>query len=178
MLLKKLLPENNMLPKNHYEEKKILCLVGMEYQKIHACPNDCILYRNQFAEMHSCPTCGVSHYKIKNHESSDDTTIENSHPTKVCWYLPIIPRFKRLFANGHDAKQLMSHVKGRKSDGLLRHSADSPQCKAFDSLYPDFGNEARNLRLALASDGMNPFGNLSSNHCSWPVLLMIYKLPP
>jgi len=42
VLLKNMLPEDNMLPKNHYEVKKILCLVGMEYQKIHACPNDCI----------------------------------------------------------------------------------------------------------------------------------------
>ena len=25
---------------------------------------------------------------------------------------------------------------------------------------------------------MNPFGNLSTNHSSWPVLLMIYNLPP
>ena len=49
VLLKKLLPEDSTLPKNQYEGKKILCLVGMEYQKIHACPNDCILYRNEFA---------------------------------------------------------------------------------------------------------------------------------
>ena len=49
---------------------------------------------------------------------------------------------------------------------------------AFDALYPDFGNEARNLRLGLASDGMNPFGNLRTSHSSWPVLLMIYSLPP
>ena len=49
VLLKKLLPEDNTLPKNQYEAKKILCPVGMEYQKIHACPNDSILYRNDFA---------------------------------------------------------------------------------------------------------------------------------
>ena len=49
VLLKKLLPEDNTLPKSQYEAKKILCPVGMEYQKIHACPNDCILYRNDFA---------------------------------------------------------------------------------------------------------------------------------
>lgn len=30
-LLKKLLPKDNMLSKNQYEAKKILCLVGMEY---------------------------------------------------------------------------------------------------------------------------------------------------
>ena len=67
---------------------------------------------------------------------------------------------------------------GRKNEGLLRHPVDSPQCKEFDSLYPDFGNEPRNLRVALASDGMNLFGNLSTNHSSWLVLLMIYNLPP
>ena len=53
LLLKNMLPDDNTLPKNYYEAKKILCLVGMEYQKIHACPNDCILYRNQFAKMHN-----------------------------------------------------------------------------------------------------------------------------
>jgi len=95
-----------MLPKNHYEAKKILCLVGMEYQKIHACHNDCILYRNDFAEMHCCPTCGVSWYRVNDGECSVDAIANNQHPAKVCWYLPIIPRFKRLFANGNDAKNL------------------------------------------------------------------------
>jgi len=97
VLLKTMLPKDKMLPKSHYEAKKILCLVGIEYQKIHACPNDTILYRNQFAEMHNFPTCRVSCYKLNNGQCSDDASINNSSPAKVCWYLPIIPRFKRLF---------------------------------------------------------------------------------
>ena len=105
VLLKKMLPENNTLPKNQYEAKKILCPVGMEYQKIHSFPYDCILYRNQFAELRKCPTCGVSRYKVKDADCINDATT-NSRPAKVCWYLPIIPRFKRLFANQNDAKNL------------------------------------------------------------------------
>jgi len=35
-----LLPEENTLPKSYYQAKKILCLMGMEYQKIYACLND------------------------------------------------------------------------------------------------------------------------------------------
>ena len=59
VLLKNLLPKENTLPKSQYEANNILCPVGMEYQKIHACQNDCILYINEFAEMRNCPTCGV-----------------------------------------------------------------------------------------------------------------------
>jgi len=39
-----MLIEENTLPKGYYQAKKIFCLMGMEYQKIHACPNNCILY--------------------------------------------------------------------------------------------------------------------------------------
>ncbi|XP_073226306.1 uncharacterized protein [Cicer arietinum] len=97
---------------------------------------------------------------------------------KVLWYLPIVPRFKRLFANTNDAKSVRWHADERKCDGQLRHPADSLQWKKIDDLYPEFGSEPRNLRLGLATDGMNPYGNLSSNHSSWPVLLVIYNLPP
>ena len=96
----------------------------------------------------------------------------------MLWYLPIIPRFKRLFANGDDAKDLTWHANGRNSDGMVCHPADCSQWKKIDGLYPDFCKEARNLRLGLASDRMNPYGNLSTQHSSSPVLLVIYNLPP
>ena len=44
--------------------------------------------------------------------------------------------------------------------------------------FPDFGVEPRNLRLGLTIDGMNLFGNLSTNHSLWLVLLTIYNLSP
>jgi len=150
--------------------------MGMEYQKIHACPNDCILYRKEFETLTKCPRCGVSRFKVKD-DDMDEDNMKKGPPAKVLWYLPIIPRFKRLFANVNDAKNLVWHANGRKSDGLLRHAADSPQWKKIDTLYPQFGSDPRNLRLGLATDGMNPYGNLSSKHSSWPVLLIIYNLP-
>ena len=87
--------------------------------------------------------------------------------------LLLIPRLNRLFANTDDAKNLRWHANNRKSDGLLRHPADSWQWKNIDKEFPEFGNESRNLRLGLAIEGMNPFGNVSSKHSSWPVLLVI-----
>ena len=95
----------------------------------------------------------------------------------MLWYLPIVPRFKHLFANGDDAKDLTWHANGRNYDGMVRHLADCTQWKKIDHLFPNFSKEERNLRLGLASDGMNPYGNLSTQHSSWPVLLVIYNLP-
>jgi len=145
VLLKNMLPNDNKLPNSHYETNKILCPVGMEYKKIHACRNDCVLYRKEFAELRNCPTCGVSRYKQNDEEYTDDVAITNSRPAKVCWYLPIIPRFKRLFATAHDASNLQWHAVDRINDGFLRHPADSPQWKTIDHLYPKFGAEPRNL---------------------------------
>ena len=52
-----MLPINNEMPLSMYEAKKTLNALGMEYEKIHACPNDCILYK-------TCPTCGMSRWKV------------------------------------------------------------------------------------------------------------------
>jgi len=60
----------------------------------------------------------------------------------------------------------------------LRHPADGEAWKDFDRRYPDFEKDSRNVRLGLASDGFNPFRNLSSKHSTWPVMLIPYNLPP
>jgi len=104
-LLHEMLPKDNTLPTRHYEVKKILCLMGMEYEKMHACPNDCILYRKEFESLHKCPRCGVSRYKVKDDESEEDY-VKKGLPAKALWYLPIILRFKSLFANVNDANNL------------------------------------------------------------------------
>ena len=43
-----------------YEAKKTISVLGLEYVKIHACPNDCILYRKEYKGLFECPTCGLS----------------------------------------------------------------------------------------------------------------------
>ncbi|XP_022007380.1 uncharacterized protein LOC110906580 [Helianthus annuus] len=178
-LLHDMLPTDNELPISVYQAKKLMCPMELEVERIHACPNDCMLYRNQYEKAHTCITCGESRYKRKNETNDyDDDVMKNGPPAKLLWYFPIIPRLKRLFANPKGSKLLRWHSEERKDDGKLRHVADSPQWRNFDYDYPDFGNEVRNIRFGLSSDGINPFGNMSSRHSTWPVLLCIYNLPP
>jgi len=101
--LHEILLQGNTLSTSHYEAKKILCPMGLEYRKIHACPNDCILYRKEFEGLHKCPRCGISRYKVKDDDGNEDD-MKKGPPTKVLWYLPIIPRLKRFYANVNDTK--------------------------------------------------------------------------
>ena len=39
-LVRKMLPEENKLPPTNYKAKKVICPLGLDVQKIHACPND------------------------------------------------------------------------------------------------------------------------------------------
>ena len=55
-----MLSMNNEIPLSMYEAKKTLNALGMEYKKIHACPNDFILYRKELNDASSCPPCGMS----------------------------------------------------------------------------------------------------------------------
>ncbi|GKC50664.1 uncharacterized protein Tco_1073409 [Tanacetum coccineum] len=173
----RLLPKNNELPISTYQAKKIMCPMGLEIERIHACPNDCMLYRDDYKNLHACVTCETSRYKKEPDEIDDDVT-KNGPPAKLLWYFPIIPRLKRLFENKKEAKLLRWHFDQRKDDGKLRHVADSPQWRKINNKFPGFAKEIRNIRFGLSSDGINPFGNMSSRYSTWPVLLCMYNLPP
>nr|GFB47555.1 hypothetical protein [Tanacetum cinerariifolium] len=60
----------------------------------------------------------------------------------------------------------------------MQHPVDGRAWKDFDTKYSDFAAEPRNVRLGLAADGFNPFGNLSQSYSMWPVILTTYNLPP
>ncbi|XP_074342517.1 uncharacterized protein LOC141680102 [Apium graveolens] len=61
----------------------------------------------------------------------------------------------------------------------MRHLADSPSWRNIDYRWPAFGSDARNIRLALSADGINPHTNTLTNRYScWPIVIVSYNLPP
>ncbi|GJY45065.1 hypothetical protein Tco_0433278 [Tanacetum coccineum] len=71
------------------------------------------------------------------------------------------------------------HATGKCTEpGKMQHPVDGRAWKDFDTKYLDFAAEPRNVRLGLAADGFNPFGNLSQSYNMWPVILTTYNLPP
>ncbi|XP_071739703.1 uncharacterized protein [Rutidosis leptorrhynchoides] len=120
------------IPKSMYEVMKLIREFGLGYEKIDACPNDCMLYWKQNKDKIMCDVCQTSRYKQSNNNDSEEESTTQAD-------------------NDGDYKAKKNHESAK---------------------------EPRNVRLGLASDGFNPFGNMSVSHSTWPVVLISYNLPP
>jgi hypothetical protein len=123
--------------------------------------------------------CSAFRYKIRRDDPGD---VEGGHPrkrvpAKVMWYAPIIPQLKHSFRNNEHAKLLRWHKEDCKSDVMLSHPADGSQWRKIEREFLDFMDNAQNLRFGLSRDGVNPFGEQSCSHSTWPMTLCIYNLP-
>ncbi|GJZ44331.1 hypothetical protein Tco_0591586 [Tanacetum coccineum] len=161
------------LPPSYYAIKKTFKMIGLGYESIHACEHDCCLFRgDDNKDLDFCPVCNTSRWK-------DSNTPGKKVPKKVLHYFLIIPRLQHLYKSSHTAKEMIWHATGKCTEpGKMQHPVDGRAWKNFDTKYPDFAKEPRNVRLGLAADGFNPFGNLSQAYSMWPVILTTYNLPP
>ena len=171
-VFKRMLPTDNCLPKDHKHAQKVLHGLGLGYEKIHACKNNCMLFYKEHETLDTCPICNESRFKMT---SQNRTT---KIPQKVMRYLPLKPRLQRLYMSMHTATDMRWHKEKRVDDDVMRHPADGEAWKEFDRTFPEFAADPRNVRLGLATDGFNPYGVLNQHHSTWPIFAFPYNLPP
>ena len=179
--LKEAPPEGETLPNNYYETKKMLHELSLHYIKIDACPLDCMLYSKEHANANGCIVCGVSRWKSSNVHPTDEfnqSSKKKKIPIKVLRYFPLKPRFQRLYMSLKTTSHMKWHVDGFMRGEMMRHPVNSLAWINFDKVHLSFAQEHQNVRLSLASDGFNPFGNMSISYNMWPVIFIPYNLPP
>lgn len=55
---------------------------------------------------------------------------------------------------------------------------DSLQWAAMSRIDPTYAERDSNLYIILVADGVNPYRNQNFTHSMWPILLVIFNLPP
>ena len=160
--------EHAKIPGSFYEAKKTINKLGLNYTKIPACPNDCMLYWGEDEDLQECKRCKTSKWKDN----------KKKKPAKILRYFPLKPILQRLFMCSKTVESMKWHALEGNQDEMMRHPRDSKAWKTFDLIHPEFAADPRNVRLGLASDGFNPFGALSTNYSIWPVVLIPYNRPP
>ncbi|XP_010431149.1 PREDICTED: uncharacterized protein LOC104715439 [Camelina sativa] len=169
-----MLPTDNVLPQSTYGIKKFLKMFGFGYDMIHACKNDCVLYRKEYEAMESCPRCSVSRWERDKQTGEEKKGI----PAKVLRYFPIKDRLRRLFRSRRTAEEVRWHFNNKSLDGTMRHPMDSLTWANVTDKWPEFSAEPRNLRLGISTDGMNLFCLQCSTYSTWPVFLVNYNMHP
>jgi len=165
-----LLPPSNILPRSYRELSTVMKDIGMEYQAIHACPNDHIIYYKEHEFATQCPVCHTSRYRTDR--------LTKKVPQKVLRYIPIIPRMRQLFRCSSLAQFMDYHARNRSRDDIIRIPADGSAFMHIEEKWQHFKEEPRNLRLSLAADGVNPFGEMRSVYSVWPVFVINNNIPP
>ena len=173
ILSKSMLPTANSLLVNEYQASKVLKQLGLGYETIHCCPGPrtCVLFRGaEYKDLMRCPYCNAERYKAVG---------KSRVPVKVLRWFPLIPRLQRMYSTPLQASYMTWHQRHASEDGIMRGAVDSHQWRFVNwKWHSEFAFEPRNLRLGLATDGVNPFSVKRSTWSTWPVLIMNYNLPP
>jgi hypothetical protein len=78
-----MLPEGNQIAESVYEVKKIICPLGIEVEKIHACKNNCVLFCGDYADLDKCPKYGYDRYKRKQGGGDDNNVDDEKEPDDI-----------------------------------------------------------------------------------------------
>jgi hypothetical protein len=151
-----LLPQCHKVPSNLYEAKKFLSALRMRHEKIDVCPNSCMLLRKDDVNKSHCEKCGECRYVEV--ETSDGQKKQLNVAKKILCYFPFIPRLQRQYMYESQARHMTSwHMSGhRHHPDKIIYPSDGEAWKQFDSDFPEFAADARDVRVAIATDGFNP----------------------
>ncbi|XP_059292682.1 uncharacterized protein LOC132046145 [Lycium ferocissimum] len=141
------------IPKSYYEAKRSVSKLGLSYDRIHCCPNGCMLFYKKDADLNECKLCGHARYR--------QTPSGKMVPIKAMHYLPIIDSIKRLFASPSYPPHMRWHSENRRTTGVMCHPSDREAWKHFDIAYPDFASEPRNICLGVVTYDISTKSNFN-----------------
>jgi hypothetical protein len=139
--------------------------------------NGCVLFWKEHADATHYPKCKSS--RFEEVLAADGHMMQTDIAQKIVRYLPFVPRIQRLYMTEETAKQMTWHKHGiRYSPDKMVHPSDGEALQYFDGQHPEKAGEARNVRVALATDGFNPYGMSTAPYTCWPVFVIPLNLPP
>jgi hypothetical protein len=176
-LISKVLPTGHKMPKDMYQYKKLLEGLGMEYEKIDVCQDNCMLFWKEHGREQKCLKCGKSRYVELVNKDGEKVVTKVAH--KQLRYMPLTPRVKHLFLSRKTAMHMRWHKDCMdRQDGLMVHPSDGDAWNALDNFDPEFASDTINVRIGLATDGFTPFNMTAALYSCWSVIVIPYNLPP
>jgi len=158
-LIKEYLIADNISAESYYEIQKLVSSLGLPSEMIDVCIDYCMIFWKDDENLQECRFCGKPRYQ--------PTGRRTRVPYKRMWYLPITDRLKRLYQSERTAAKMRWHAEHSTVNGEVTHPSDAKAWKHFQTVYPDFASECRNVYLGLCTDGFSPFGMSGRQYSLW-----------
>jgi hypothetical protein len=124
----------------------MLSALGMEYEKINMCKDNCMFFYTEHKNETECLKCGKSRFVEVINKDGEKVTMKVAH--KQLHYMPLMPRMKWLFLSKETAKHMRWHKEGvRENDQVMVHPSDSEAWKALGDFNTDFARDVRNVHI-------------------------------
>jgi hypothetical protein len=160
-----------------YEAHKLLYALRMTYEQINGCPKGCVLFNKEYIEAKYCLKYKSS--RFMEVDSSDGQKRQLDIPMTILCHLPFIPRIQHLYMTEESVKQITSHKNGKRyNPNKIVHTSDGEAWSHFDAIHREKVEEACNVRVALATNGFNPYGMTAAPYTCWHVFVIPINLPP
>jgi hypothetical protein len=78
-LFSDVLPSNHKMPKDMYQFKKLLSALGMEYEKIDVCKDNCMIFYKEHKNENKCLKCVKPRFVEVVNEDGETVTMKTSH---------------------------------------------------------------------------------------------------
>jgi hypothetical protein len=157
--------------------KKLLSALGMKYEKIDVCKDNCMIFYKEHKDEMKCLRYGKSRFVEVVNEDSKNVTTKTTH--KQLRYMSLTPRMKWLFISKKTSRHMRWHKEGvHENDQVMVHLSDSEAWKALDDFDPDYVRDARNVHIGLATDGFSSYNMSASSYSCCHVFAIPYNLPP
>ncbi|XP_056843317.1 uncharacterized protein LOC130495813 [Raphanus sativus] len=171
-MMQEYLPQGNNSMNSYYDIKKLMRSLGLPYQKIDVCQDNCMLFWKDSANLENCLFCKKDRYRPTQKLGQKKVAYNKM------FYMPVGDRLKRLYQSNNTARDMRWHAEHSMNGGEMCHPSDGEAWKHFREVYPEFASESRNIYLGLCTDGFNLFGMSGHNYSLWPVILTPYNMPP
>jgi hypothetical protein len=86
------LSANHKVPRDMYQLKKLLSGLGMDYEKIDVCQDNCMLFWKEHINEKKCLKCGKSRFIEVINADNEEVMMKIAY--KQLCYMPLTPRLK------------------------------------------------------------------------------------
>jgi hypothetical protein len=123
-LFSDVLPSNHKMLKDMYQSKKLLSALGMEYEKIDVCKDNCMILYKEHKNEKKYLKCDKPRFVEVVNEDGETVTMKTAH--KQLRYMPLTPRMKWLFISKKTARHMRWYKEGvRENDQVMVQPSDS-----------------------------------------------------